>query len=164
MENPGVNLITQRETGKQKSRGQKKLPPTSDLQCVQVLLRSVTYLPSARLMERNKGYPSGAGLPCWSSYRKTGARPTSTPSCWMPCWLYTDSRKDWSPALGLMVKRMEKSSGKTPPEGVISSRHVDLHVHKKQQICNLQNLAKWIFFRGFTALFYFRLIQLHNTQ
>lgn len=87
--------------------------------CVKAFLRSsqVTYLPSARLMERNKGYSSGAGLPCWSSYRKTGARPTSTPNCWIPCWLYMDSRKDWRPALGLMVNRIEKSSGKMPPGG-----------------------------------------------
>lgn len=84
-----------------------------------------TYLPSARLMERKMGYSSGAGWPCWSSYRKMGPRPTSTPSCWMPCWLYMDNRKDWRPALGLMVNMMEKSCGKTPPAGQITS--VDWH-------------------------------------
>lgn len=80
-----------------------------------------TYLPSARLMERKMGYSSGAGWPCWSSYRKMGPRPTSTPSCWMPCWLYMDNRKDWRPVLALMVNMMEKSCGKTPPGGQITS-------------------------------------------
>lgn len=75
----------------------------------------ITHFPSARLIERNRGYSSGAGFPCWSSYRKMGERPTSTPSCWMPCWLYMDSRKDCRPDLGLTVNMMEKSSGKTPP-------------------------------------------------
>lgn len=87
--------------------------------------KAITYLPSARLMERNKGYSSGVGLPCWSSYRKTGARPTSTPSCWRPCLLYIDRRKDWSLALGLIVNRMEKSSGKTPPESDKRKRNGD---------------------------------------
>lgn len=84
-----------------------------------------TYLPSARLMEWNSGYSSAEGLPCWSSYRKMGPRPTSTPSCWMPWWLYTDSRKDWRPALGLMVNMMEKSSGKTPPESQTTSMRLE---------------------------------------
>lgn len=96
-------------------------------------------------MERNRGYSSEAGLPFWSSYRNSGERPTSTPSCWMPCWLYTDSRKDWRPALGLMVNRMEKSSGKTPPEGGTSSRHVGWYVSRDQRICSYKNLGRCTF-------------------
>lgn len=148
------------DTDKQKSRGHKNQPPTSELTSTSPLEKqSVTYLPSARLMERNRGYSSGAGLPCWSSYRKTGARPTSTPSCWMPCWLYMDSRKEWRPALGLMVNRMEKSSGKSPPEGWTSSRHVGWYVSKDHRYlvtkCRCTFLSE-----VFIALLCFRLIQL----
>lgn len=121
--------------------------------------QSVTYLPSARLMERNRGYSSGAGLPCWSSYRKTGARPTSTPSCWMPCWLYTDSRKDWRPALGLIVNRMEKSSGKTPPEGGTSSRYARWYVSKDQRICSYRIWVNAHFSQRFYSI---ALLQIHT--
>lgn len=109
----------------------------------------ITYLPSARLMERNRGYSSGAGLPCWSSYRKTGLRPTSTPSCWMPCWLYTDSRKDWRPAFGLMVNMMEKSSGKAPSEGgKIAAQSNSSIQYKMCCVLNEQDITKVVSFRG----------------
>lgn len=50
----------------------------------------------------------------WSSYRKTGERPSSRPSCCTPCSLYTDSRKACRPALAFTRVMMEKFSGKEP--------------------------------------------------
>lgn len=109
-----MKLNNYRPSWKNRQQSNCHIGPHGCLCSVQMQLG--TYLPSARLTEWNSGYSSAEGLPCWSSYRKIGPRPTSTPSCWMPWWLYTDSRKDWRPALGLMVNMMEKSSGKTPPE------------------------------------------------
>lgn len=43
-----------------------------------------THFPSARLTFLKTGYISGVGCPWWSSYRKTGDWPTSSPNCWTP--------------------------------------------------------------------------------
>lgn len=51
---------------------------------VEVIGPQTTHFPSARLTLLKMGYISGVGCPCWSSYRKTGERPTSSPNCCTP--------------------------------------------------------------------------------
>lgn len=76
-----------------------------------------THFPSAKLTFLKMGYSSGAGCPSWSSYRKTGDRPTSSPSCCTPWSSYSESRKNWEPSLARMVVIREKFSGNVVSEG-----------------------------------------------